>query len=137
MKQFFHGLRLAVGPAAGAALFFAFSPSVRKAAAHCLKGSHAPAAVAADRLQPVGSLAETNRLHLDIGLPLRNQADLDQFLKQLYDPNSPNYHHYLSWRSSRRDSAQQGYAASDPFAQQCSEAVTIHRMMLQVDASVA
>ena len=141
MKQFFHGLRPAARVAAGAALFFAFSPSVQ-AAAYCLAGGHVPAAVVAGRLQPVGSLAETNRLHLDIGLPLRNQADLDQFLKQLYDPNSPNYHHYLSVAqfTERFGPSKEDYAALIAFARTSGLQVTVthpNRMMIQVDASVA
>ena len=31
-----------------------------------------------------------------IGLPIRNQADLDGFLENLYNPASPNYRQYLS-----------------------------------------
>ncbi len=141
MKQFFHGLRPAARVAAGAALFFAFSPSVQ-AAAYCLAGGHVPAAVVAGRLQPVGSLAETNRLHLDIGLPLRNQADLDQFLKQLYDPNSPIYHQYLSVAqfTERFGPSKEDYAALIAFARTSGLQVTVthpNRMMIQVDASVA
>jgi len=47
-------------------------------------------------LAPLGSLPNTNRLTLAIGLPLRNQATLSNLLQQLYDPHSPNYHHYLT-----------------------------------------
>ena len=55
---------------------------------------HVPAVVS--RLQANGLLAETNKLHLAIGLPLRNQEALTNLLEQLYDPASPNYHHYLT-----------------------------------------
>ncbi len=58
--------------------------------------SHVLDVVAQLKLQPVGSLAETQRLHLAIGLPLRNQAALNSLLQQLYDPASPNYHHFLT-----------------------------------------
>jgi hypothetical protein len=54
---------------------------------------HLPAAAAS--LTPVGQLADTNRLHLAIALPLRNQDVLSNLLQELYDPASPNYHHYL------------------------------------------
>ncbi len=47
-------------------------------------------------LQPLGRLAATNRLNLAIGLPLRNPDALSRLLEQLYDPASPNYHHYLT-----------------------------------------
>jgi kumamolisin len=35
-------------------------------------------------------------LQLDVVLPLRDQTGLDSFLKQLYDPASPNYRHFLT-----------------------------------------
>ena len=55
---------------------------------------HVPAAVAG--LQPTGRLPSTNRLHLVIGLPLRNQAALTNLLAQLYDPASTNFHRWLT-----------------------------------------
>src|SRR5215467_13922404 len=55
---------------------------------------HVPSAVA--RLTPISKLAATRRLDLTIGLPLRNQAALDQLLGELYDPASTNYHRFLS-----------------------------------------
>ena len=56
--------------------------------------SHVPAAVAS--MQPDGKLSGTNRLNLAIGLPLRNPEALSNLLQQIYDPASPNYHHYLT-----------------------------------------
>jgi hypothetical protein len=44
----------------------------------------------------VGRLAEDGTLYLAIGLPLRNQRELDRRLQQIYDPASPGYHHYLT-----------------------------------------
>src|SRR5208283_2731808 len=35
-------------------------------------------------------------LRLAIGLPLRNQEGLTNLLQRIYDPTSPDYHHYLS-----------------------------------------
>jgi len=48
------------------------------------------------RLTPKGFLSATNRLHLAIGLPLRDQTGLSDFLAQVYDPANPNYRKYLS-----------------------------------------
>lgn len=48
------------------------------------------------RLAPLGQEPVTHQLHLAIGLQLRNPAGLDQLLAELYDPASPNYHHYLT-----------------------------------------
>jgi subtilase family serine protease len=47
-------------------------------------------------LTPVGRLAGTQQLQLAIGLSVPNQDQLTAFLDQLYDPASPNYHHYLT-----------------------------------------
>lgn len=35
-------------------------------------------------------------MQLALSLPLRNQAELDQLISELYDEHSPNYHKYLS-----------------------------------------
>jgi len=55
---------------------------------------HVPAVVS--RLQAKGLLAATNNMYLVLGLPLRNQEGLTNLLQQIYDPASPNYHHYLT-----------------------------------------
>jgi kumamolisin len=44
----------------------------------------------------VGRLSSGERMRLVLVLPLRNQAALDQFLKELYDPASPSYRQYLT-----------------------------------------
>jgi len=44
----------------------------------------------------VGSLPSEQRLNFSIVLPLRDQAGLNALLKQIYDPASPNYRHFLS-----------------------------------------
>jgi hypothetical protein len=75
------------------ALFFSADASAQTGPRKILRG-HVPAAVA--RLQAQGLLAATNRLHLAIGLPLRNEAALDELLRQLYDPASPNFRKYLT-----------------------------------------
>ena len=54
---------------------------------------HVPAATA--NLQPAGRLDGSQHLKLAIGLALRDEPGLDAFLKQLQDPASPGYHHYL------------------------------------------
>jgi subtilase family serine protease len=42
-------------------------------------------------------------VHLAIVLPLRNQSGLDAFLAQANDPQSPQYHHYLSQATANQD----------------------------------
>ena len=55
---------------------------------------HVPAAVS--QLHSTGSLPAGTRLHLAIGLPLRNKEGLGGLLKSIYDPSSPLYHHFLT-----------------------------------------
>ena len=69
----------AAGPSADAASFLS---------------SHVPAAVATAR--PVAPAKSTTRLHLSVSLPLRDEAGLDAFLGDIYNPASPNYRRYLS-----------------------------------------
>lgn len=44
----------------------------------------------------IGRLPISRSMHLEIVLPLRNQTRLNTLLKQLYDPSSPAFHHFLS-----------------------------------------
>ena len=46
--------------------------------------------------QSVGRLPATQSMRLDIVLPLRDQAGLENFLQELYDPSSPFYRHFLT-----------------------------------------
>src|SRR5271157_1694810 len=44
----------------------------------------------------LGRLPATQILQIDLVLPLRDQAGLDSFLKEVYDPASPSYRHFLT-----------------------------------------
>jgi subtilase family serine protease len=44
----------------------------------------------------VGQLPSKQVMTLDVVLPLRDPAGLESFLKQLYDPSSPSYRHFLT-----------------------------------------
>jgi subtilase family serine protease len=46
--------------------------------------------------QALGRLPATQDMRLVLVLPLRNQARLEHFLKELYDPSSPQYRHFLT-----------------------------------------
>jgi subtilase family serine protease len=59
-----------------------------------LIGDHVPRAVA--HLKAVGDVPAADRLRLVIGLPLRNQTQLDSLLVELNDPASTNYHRWLT-----------------------------------------
>jgi len=46
--------------------------------------------------QSIGRLPATQSMHLDVVLPLRNQPELDNFLRQLSDPTSGMYRRFLT-----------------------------------------
>ncbi len=46
--------------------------------------------------QLIGRLPATQPMRIDVVLPLRDQAGLQSFLMQIYDPSSPVYHQYLT-----------------------------------------
>jgi kumamolisin len=58
--------------------------------------SHVPDPVARHQVQAVGVPDPRTVLHLDVALPMRNDAQLDALLQRIYDPKSPQYHHYLT-----------------------------------------
>lgn len=55
---------------------------------------HVPRGVAG--LQSTGRMPVTRELQLTIGLPLQRQPELDELLRQLSDPSSPNFRKYLT-----------------------------------------
>src|SRR5580693_1162402 len=46
--------------------------------------------------QPMTQLAANQALSLDLVLPLSNPAGLQSFLADIYNPASPNFHHFLT-----------------------------------------
>lgn len=52
--------------------------------------------VANGHAKQVGSLPANQTLRLVLTLPLRNEDQLDTFLQDLYNPESPSYHHFLT-----------------------------------------
>src|SRR5262249_8818581 len=104
-----------------------------------LKG-HVPKEVA--HLQPTGRLPATTNLYLAIGLPLRDPQGLTNFLQQLYDPASTNYHHYLSSEefTERFGPTEKDYQTVNTFLQTNGfKVVGTHsnRVVLDVTGSVA
>jgi hypothetical protein len=101
---------------------------------------HVPAVVA--QLQPVGNLSGSQRLRLAIGLPLRNQTMLTELLQRIYNPASPDYHHYLTPEQFAKmfGPTEQDYQAVVTFAKTHGLTVTgthPNRTLLDVDGSVA
>jgi subtilase family serine protease len=56
--------------------------------------NHMPSAVRESRR--LGPISGSTRMNLTVGLPLRNQTDLELFLVEVSDPQSSNYRQYLS-----------------------------------------
>ena len=69
------------------------APAGRAGAAQPLTG-HVPAVTA--HLTPVGRLPADQVLKLAVGLPLRHSEELTNLLQRIYDPASPEFHHYLT-----------------------------------------
>jgi kumamolisin len=72
------------------------------------------------KAKSVGHLPASQTLRLVITLPLRNQDELDQFLKDVYDPTSASYRHFLTVEefTARFGPAQEDYASVVQFAQE-------------------
>lgn len=80
-------------------------------------------------------------MHLAIGLPLRNQVELGEFLHELYDPGSTNFHKYLTTPefTERFGPTEEDYQAVTRFAESNSLQVTHtlrSRLVLDVEGSV-
>jgi hypothetical protein len=81
------------------------------------------------------------RLNLAIGLPLRNQDELDSLLTQISDPASPNYRHYLTTAqfAARFGPTEQDYETLIHFVQENGLVVTgthSNRVLLDVSGEV-
>ena len=90
----------------------------------------------------VGRLPATQAINLVITLPLRNQDQLDQLLKDLYDPTSPSYRQFLSVEqfTEQFGPTQQEYDAVLNFAKENGLTVTgtpPNRLNVQVSGTVA
>lgn len=79
--------------AACAVVFLLGAPASQGAERQTL---HGQMPLAVSHLTATGRLPATNTLRLAICLPLSNKAALTNLLQQIYDPASPNYHHYLT-----------------------------------------
>jgi hypothetical protein len=106
---------------------------------HVLAGHIPPAAA---QLKPIGPLAETNRLRLALGLLPRHQPELAALLRDLYDPSSTNFHHFLKPPefAERFGPTVEDYAVVCAFAQSHGlQVVQSHanRLLLDVEGSVA
>jgi hypothetical protein len=90
----------------------------------------------------IGRLPASQAMNLVIALPLRNEDQLDQLLKDLYDPASPGYRQFLTVEQFTEmfSPTQQEYAAALDFAKENGFTVTgtsSNRLIVQVSGSVA
>ena len=78
---------------------------------------HVPAVVASSPRE--GDVPDSTTLRLAIGLPFRNQEELQNLLKELSDPHSPQYRHFLTPEqfTERFGPTQEDYQAVIQFAQ--------------------
>jgi Pro-kumamolisin, activation domain/Viral BACON domain len=101
---------------------------------------HVPEVVS--RLSALRALADTNRLNLAIGLPLRDAPGLDDYLARVYNPSSADYRKYLTPEqfTEKFGPTEQSYQAVIDFAKRNNLIVTAshgNRLLLDVSGSVA
>ncbi|HTX40507.1 MAG TPA: protease pro-enzyme activation domain-containing protein, partial [Acidobacteriaceae bacterium] len=82
----------AILPAVVAALFV----TAASGQTQTLLTHHVRPAVASGQAKAVGILPANQSLRLVLTLPLRNQTQLDDLLQDLYNPDSPSYHQFLT-----------------------------------------
>jgi subtilase family serine protease len=92
--------------------------------------------------QYVGPLPATQPMRLVLALPIRNQAGLDNFLKEVYDPSSASYRQFLTVEefTARFGPSQQDYDEVIRFAEMHGFTVvgtSRNRLNLDVTGSVA
>lgn len=89
----------------------------------------------------LGHLPTSQRMRLTIALPLRDQAGLSEFLRDVYDPNSPSFRHFLTVEefTSRFGPTQADYDTLIQFAEENGfkvEETTRNRVNLDVTGTV-
>jgi subtilase family serine protease len=89
---------------------------------------------------PLGPLAPHMPLHLAVELPIRHKEQRDQLLKDLNDPKSPQFRHYLKPQefTERFGPAQADYDAVTVFFRDQGFKVTVSpgRTLLDIDGTV-
>ncbi len=103
---------------------------------------HNPLPAAVTNTAPLRHFSRWDRLDLTIGLPLRDCEGLTNLLRQLYDPASPNFRHYLTPEqfTQRFGPTEEDYEAVMKFAQSHGLVVTGRhsgRTLINVKGSVA
>ena len=113
----------------------ALVPGVCQAASPAPATRHVRDVVANGQAKSVGRLPATQSMRLVLVLPHRNQPELDNFLKELYDPSSPSYRHFLTVEefTSRFGPTQEDYDAVVSFAKTGFETESHTQVLVQGD----
>ena len=103
--------------------------------------NHVPSAVASGSITPAGRLPRSNRMDVAIGLPLRDPEGLKNLLSQIYNPDSPEYRHYLSPQqfTGMFGPTEEDYQAVIAFVESSGltvKSTTPNRMLVDVSGSV-
>jgi subtilase family serine protease len=79
-------------------LAFAAALSIFSTTSHAqsVQTHHVRDAIRNGQAQQNGRLPASQTMNLDLVLPLRDPAGLDTFLADIYNPASPNFHHFLT-----------------------------------------
>jgi len=115
---------------------------VCQAESQSLLTRHVREATQNGQAQLVGRLPVSQTMHIDIVLPLRDQAGLEKFVKEVSDPKSSSYRHYVtpSQFTERFGPTQQQFDALIGFVQANGFTVTggsRDSMDVQLEGSVA
>jgi len=103
--------------------------------------NHVRTAVSRGQALPVGMLSPTQRMNLAIMLPWRNQAELNSLLDRLYDPQSPDFRHFLSVSQFRQQfgPTEEDYQSVVAFAKANGFTVTAtpkNRLLVDINGTV-
>ena len=78
------------------AIVIAIVPFVVSAAPVALSAQHVRDVVRSGAAPPVGRLSQNQIMTLDLVMPLNDAAGVKSFIADVYDPESPNYQHFLT-----------------------------------------
>ena len=103
---------------------------------------HVRPAVTNGQAARVGPMSKSQRMRLAIILPLRNQSELTNLLKRLYDPSSPDYRHFLTVAQFTQQfgPTKQDYQAVEKFARSKGFSVTntpANRLLVHINGTVS
>lgn len=103
---------------------------------------HVPLAVANGNAKLIDHMAADTTINFSIGLPLRNQNELERTIRQVSDPANPNYGHYLTPQqfTERFGPTRQDYEAVKAFAKKSGFTITTehpNRVLLSLSGRAA